>query len=918
MKDFLRNIWRRLTEPMAGVVDADERLQAQLLSLFIIFLVPVAYFVTLIPKFIQYESRPWPWGQLVILGLATIWIAITYFLSRTRYHRWAAFSLLLVISAVIFSSIFVDPFINLGYSIYYVFIAIIIAAFVLPFRWALAFTIINLLGIILIPWVIPELSVINMVIGPLLLVIMASVALFLLVYYRNQVEMRRLNQLAESENRFRNLFESVFDGMAIVQQGHIVIANQGLADMFRYALADLPGTAVAQFVVQAHQDLLNQALEENLQRPLELQGQRTNGDLFYIELLAQQRRYQQKTEQIIALRDIDQRKKAEFAMRNQVNIMNRLQEAAQIFTATLDLHAVLQLIAQQLCLAVDGTSAYICSFDNASRKSQVLCDYFSIHASENERIPDVGGIYDEEDQGYIATFFNGQPIIAHIDDSDLVDEEREHMLAHDAKTILYVPLQYRGRVNSFAEIWESRERREFTQQEITLAQSIAQQAAVALENARLYEQAQHELADRHRAEANVRQRVAELEVLAAVSDTLSAAHSIEEMLPVIIRKATNLIKAEVGAIFLIDEESDELVARAVYPSNAPFLGMRIEIGKGITGRVAATGKPFISEDVLLDSLAPMVQGDPTKDHPLRSCIALPLQTEAEIIGVLQIGTSAARVFSVDEIRLLTALSNMAANAIFRAGVMETLEIRVSARTQELAQANERLKDLDALKTKFISDISHELRTPITNLKLYFDLLQRGRPERRDSYLQILNEQIDRLTELTESILTVSRLDMNRDQLKLNAVDLNQLVPIWLNSFRAQASDCGLDILFEPGDVLPSVKIDAERMKQVVVELMKNALTFTVVGKIVVATYYDENRQQVCLQIKDTGVGIAKEEVVHVFDRFYRGEDVSKLNIPGSGLGLTIVKEIVTLHGGTVQVQSERDHGSTFQIFLPIA
>jgi PAS domain S-box-containing protein len=247
-----------------------------------------------------------------------------------------------------------------------------------------------------------------------------------------------------------------------------------------------------------------------------------------------------------------------------------------------------------------------------------------------------------------------------------------------------------------------------------------------------------------------------------------------------------------------------------------------------------------------------------------------------------------------------------------------LEVRVAERTYELTEANKRLHELDELKSKFIADMVHELRTPVANLNLYVDLLERGNPEKRERYQMVIKEKTQQLVRLTEDILNVSRLDLSTDQAQVTAVSLNDLITNLIPVYQPGAEIVDLALCFEPATDLPSILGERNQITQVIGNLVKNALNYTHHGMIKIATEFDATRQQVCVKITDTGRGIAADDLPHIFDRFYRGRDVGQLNLPGSGLGLAIAKEIVEMHKGEIVVESEKGQGTTFIVWWPIA
>jgi signal transduction histidine kinase len=167
----------------------------------------------------------------------------------------------------------------------------------------------------------------------------------------------------------------------------------------------------------------------------------------------------------------------------------RVREAGTFISSTLDLPTVLYRIAEQISRAVDSTSAYICSYEADDATSTVLAEYISPHASPKERAPDIGTTYYLPDDfpGTVELLESEDAIVAHIEDPDLADVEKQHMKLFGAISSLTVPIKLGGRVIAYAELWESRSHREFTREEITLCQGVAQQAAIAIENARLFE-----------------------------------------------------------------------------------------------------------------------------------------------------------------------------------------------------------------------------------------------------------------------------------------------------------------------------------------------------------------------------------------------------------------------------------------------
>ncbi|MDX1686485.1 MAG: PAS domain S-box protein [Candidatus Promineifilaceae bacterium] len=248
---------------------------------------------------------------------------------------------------------------------------------------------------------------------------------------------------------------------------------------------------------------------------------------------------------------------------------------------------------------------------------------------------------------------------------------------------------------------------------------------------------------------------------------------------------------------------------------------------------------------------------------------------------------------------------------------EELEERVTRRTAELVAANERLKELDRLKTKFIADISHELRTPTMNLRLYLALLKSGDPSKRERHLATLEDEVRRLTSIVENIFDVSYLNEGRKDFPFEPVDLNALVQRVCEKLRPRAEEAGLTIRLSLAEDVPPIIGARSQLDQAVGHLVENAIKYTPEGEVYLGTVHDAVGRRVVVTVRDTGMGIPEEEIPHLFDRFYRSRRVGQSTIPGAGVGLAMAKGIVGLHGGEITVRSREGEGSVFTMWFPV-
>jgi len=233
----------------------------------------------------------------------------------------------------------------------------------------------------------------------------------------------------------------------------------------------------------------------------------------------------------------------------------------------------------------------------------------------------------------------------------------------------------------------------------------------------------------------------------------------------------------------------------------------------------------------------------------------------------------------------------------------------------------KLKEIDRVKSNIISSVSHELKTPLTTIKTYLMLVKRGKPEKRQSYLNVLNRETDRLTNIIQDLLDLSKLDAGKIPTKLEPVSLKAAVEDVIVSCntRANAKNIELVVNLEPG--LPLAMADANQLEQVVTNLVVNALNYTPSGGKVTITSgqsNESNEARVWFQVEDTGPGVEALDLPHLFDRFYRGQAALESGEPGTGLGLAICQEIIERHNGKISLRSDPGSGAIFTVWVPVA
>jgi len=254
---------------------------------------------------------------------------------------------------------------------------------------------------------------------------------------------------------------------------------------------------------------------------------------------------------------------------------------------------------------------------------------------------------------------------------------------------------------------------------------------------------------------------------------------------------------------------------------------------------------------------------------------------------------------------------------------KTLEAEVKSKTgdmirmnKELVLANERLKELDKLKSDFVSMVSHELKTPLAAMRTSAQVLEAAdiATETKREMLDIILRNVDRQTNLVNDLLDLSRIESGRMELKIESVSLDSVIADSIESVKQAASEEGIKLDVELPESLASVKGDREKLTQVVINLLNNAIKFTPrSGEITIKAR--ELNGQVEVKVSDTGIGIPPEDLDSVFDKFYQVDSTLTREAGGTGLGLAICKGIIEAHRGRIWAESELGKGSTFVFTL---
>lgn len=573
-----------------------------------------------------------------------------------------------------------------------------------------------------------------------------------------------------------------------------------------------------------------------------------------------------------------------------------LHEVGSIITSTLDLEAVLDLIMEKAVELLDAEAGSLVLVDQDTGEL-----VFEVTAGPSSA--DLEGTRLPPGTGVVGTVVReGQPIIIR----DAQTDKRWYRDLDDrfvTRSIIAVPMNSRGRTIGVIELLNRRDGGPFDEDDEQLLMAFAANAAVSIENARLFTQTDQALAA----------RLAELSMMQRIDRELNATLDYNRVMSLTLDRALQMTEADVGIVAVIVDTEDgvpglRFLASQGYPEEllADHGGELWPIERGIIGRVVRTGRPSLVEDVESDpDYAQVVSG-------MVAQLTMPIRREEQIVGAIALESSQRGCLDQETLELITRLADHAAIAIENARLFD-----------EVRRANE-------AKTEFVSFVSHELKQPMTSIKGYTDLLAKGAAgELNDAqcgFLETIRSNVDRMSTLVSDLLDISRIESGRLRLEFKDVSLESVIEEALRALHGQveAKRQTLKVDVSPG--LPLVRGDRGRLIQVLTNLVSNAYKYTPEGGQIEicarscsedAKAVEQDGVVLC-SVADTGVGIAPEDQERLFTKYFRADDPAVRNVKGTGLGLVITKSLVEMHGGEIWVESEVNKGSTFAFTVPVA
>jgi len=445
----------------------------------------------------------------------------------------------------------------------------------------------------------------------------------------------------------------------------------------------------------------------------------------------------------------------------------------------------------------------------------------------------------------------------------------------------------------------------FTDTEVKLLKTFADQAVIAVENVRLFKELEARTVALSRS-------VEQLTALGEVGRSVSSTLDLETVLTTIVSRAVQLSGLDGGVVFEYDADAEEFVQRVATETGSALAEarrtMRIRKGEGVLGRTAITLEPVQAPDIAVPGSYEGRLRETLIATGIRAILAVPMVREGQLIGCLGVTRNRPGEFPAETIELLRTFATQSALAIQNARLFHEIEDK----SRQLEAASQH-------KSEFLANMSHELRTPLNAIIGFSEVLSERMfgdlNEKQDEYLKDIHASGQHLLSLINDILDLSKIEAGRMELELMDFNLPTTLDNALTLVRERAGRRGIALALAVDERLEQIRADERKVRQVVLNLLSNAIKFTPEGgRIDVRAVPGDGDVEV--SVSDTGVGIAPEDQEAIFEEFRQVGTAAK-KVEGTGLGLALSRKFIELHGGRIWVESQVGVGSRFTFTIPV-
>ncbi len=592
-----------------------------------------------------------------------------------------------------------------------------------------------------------------------------------------------------------------------------------------------------------------------------------------------------------------------------------LSEIGKEITASLDLDTILFKLYERVNQIVDASIFGVGLYQPEKR----LIEY-SLAIENGKRYAPYTRSMDDKNQFAVWCIDHRQPILL----NDVATEYSKYIpsyahtggalvdgsVAQPPASMIYLPLIAQERVLGVLSI-QSFKKNAYTEQNVSLLENLAAYTTIALDNANAYQvinQREHE----------VRERAGELVTINRITQALATQLDKDRLIEFVGDQVRDVFHAPIAYVSLLDRATMTLDFPYAFGEDAPSR----PFGSGLTSQIIRTGQPLLINEDMNRNRAKL--GIEQMGRNTASYLGVPIPSGGQIIGVISVqSTDQEGRFTEADQRLLSTIASAVGVAIHNAKLFEDARLARAA-----------AEEADAAKSSFLSTVSHELRTPLTSVLGFAKIIRRRLEERLfplipedDRKVQQAKQQVienlgvvvsegERLTKLIDDVLDLAKIEAGKFTWNMTSVTVSDVIEraIAATASLFEAKKLNLIRAIEPD--IPAITGDQDRLIQVVINLISNAIKFTDSGSVTCAAGLRGG--ELVVSVTDSGIGIAPGDQPKVFEKFKQVGDTLTDKPKGTGLGLPICREIVEYHGGRIWVDSEPGKGSTFSFTLPVS
>ncbi len=390
-----------------------------------------------------------------------------------------------------------------------------------------------------------------------------------------------------------------------------------------------------------------------------------------------------------------------------------------------------------------------------------------------------------------------------------------------------------------------------------------------------------------------------LKIAYNINQEVLSGFGLEEALDILVDRISQFMAVEIVSLMLVAKNKSELVMKFAKGLDKEIVRKaKVRVGEGVSGWVAQNGQPLLIKDISKDLRFSKRNGKYSTD----SLLSVPLKIQDKVIGVVNVNNKkAGGIFDEEDLDNLKTIADLSAVAVANSSLQEDAQ------------------ELDRLRSEFIANVSHELKTPLAALKesvsLILDEIAGAVTDKQRRLLELARKNIERLGRLIDDLLDFSKAESKARSMHRSLFDIEEIITSAVATLEPLANQKAISIKSFLPNKNTEIWGDEDKIHEVMVNFLDNSIKYNKAkGKIEVRL--EDVGNDVRLTVADTGVGMSQGNLESIFDRFKRVGNYSDGKIKGSGLGLSIVKEIVEMHGGDMNVESKEDKGTKFTITLP--